>query len=198
MFLYSIVLYSIRLYFHHQTYPQLSIVSYFGQTASFFLELLVIALCSSPVPYWTPPDQGAHLLMSYLFAFSYWTWRSSRQEYWSRLPFPLPVEYILSECFTMTRLSWVALHGMAYSFTELYKPLCMTRLWSVKGIWPKFDHYGYTMEVRNRFKGLDLIDRVPENYEQRFETLYRSQWPNRLKEEEKYRKASDCLRKLYK
>ena len=22
--------------------------------------------------------------------------------------------------------------------------------------------YGYTMEVRNRFKGLDLIDRVPE------------------------------------
>ena len=49
---------------------------YFGQTASFFLELLVIALCSSPVPYWTPPDQGAHLLMSYLFAFSYCTWGS--------------------------------------------------------------------------------------------------------------------------
>ena len=24
--------------------------------------------------------------------------------------------------------------------------------------------YNYTVEVRNRFKGLDLIDRVPENY----------------------------------
>ena len=24
--------------------------------------------------------------------------------------------------------------------------------------------YDYTVEVRNRFKGLDLIDRVPENY----------------------------------
>ena len=24
-------------------------------------------------------------------------------------------------------------------------------------------HYDYTVEVRNRFKGLDLIDRVPEH-----------------------------------
>ena len=35
--------------------------------------------------------------------------------------------------------------------------------------------YDYTVEVRNRFKGLDLIDRVPEDYEQRFMTLYRRQ-----------------------
>ena len=33
--------------------------------------------------------------------------------------------------------------------------------------------YDYTVEVRNRFKGLDLIDRVPD--EQRFVTLYRRQ-----------------------
>ena len=33
--------------------------------------------------------------------------------------------------------------------------------------------YDYTMEVTNRFKGLDLIDRVPK--EQRFITLYRRQ-----------------------
>ena len=26
----------------------------------------------------------------------------------------------------------------------------------------KYDPYDYTVEVRNRFKGLDLIDRVPE------------------------------------
>ena len=31
--------------------------------------------------------------------------------------------------------------------------------------------YGYTVEVTNRFKGLDLIDRAPENYEWRFMTL---------------------------
>ena len=37
------------------------------------------------------------------------------------LPCPSPVEHILSELSTMTRLSWVALHGMAYSFIELDK-----------------------------------------------------------------------------
>ena len=34
--------------------------------------------------------------------------------------------------------------------------------------------YDYTVEVRNRFKGLDLIDRVPDElYGQRFVTFYR-------------------------
>ena len=33
--------------------------------------------------------------------------------------------------------------------------------------------YDYTVEVRNRFKGLDLIDRVLMNYEWTFVTLYR-------------------------
>ena len=37
------------------------------------------------------------------------------------LPFPSPVEHVLSELSTMTRLSWVALHGMAHSFIELNK-----------------------------------------------------------------------------
>ena len=33
--------------------------------------------------------------------------------------------------------------------------------------------YDYTVEVRNRFKGLDLIDRVPDELWKRFMTLYR-------------------------
>ena len=32
--------------------------------------------------------------------------------------------------------------------------------------------YNYTVEVTNRVKGLDLVDRVPENYGQRFITSY--------------------------
>jgi len=43
----------------------------------------------------------------------------SRQEFRSGLPFPPPVEDILSELSTMTHPSWV--HGMAHSFTELDK-----------------------------------------------------------------------------
>ena len=35
--------------------------------------------------------------------------------------------------------------------------------------------YNYTVEVRNRFKGLDLIDKCLMNYGQRFITLYKRQ-----------------------
>ena len=36
--------------------------------------------------------------------------------------------------------------------------------------------YDYTVEVRNRFKGLDLIDRLPDElWTERFMTLYRRQ-----------------------
>ena len=50
-----------------------------------------------------------------------------RQEYLSGLPFPSPVDHILSELSTMTHPSWVALHGMAHSFTELDKAVCGPR-----------------------------------------------------------------------
>ena len=35
--------------------------------------------------------------------------------------------------------------------------------------------YDYTVEVRNRFKGLDLIDRVPDELRNEVMTLYRRQ-----------------------
>ena len=45
----------------------------------------------------------------------------SKQEYWSVLPFPSPVNYVLSELSTMTHPSWVALHSKAHSFIKLEK-----------------------------------------------------------------------------
>ena len=63
------------------------------------------------------------------------------------LPFPPPVDHVLSELSTMTCLSWVALHGMAHSFNELCKPLCHDREVIHEGI---------------RFKGLELVNSVPE------------------------------------
>ena len=45
----------------------------------------------------------------------------SRQEYRSGLPFPSPVDHILSELSTMTRSSGEAPQGMAHSFIELDK-----------------------------------------------------------------------------
>ena len=51
--------------------------------------------------------------------------------------------------------------------------------------------YDYTVEVRNRFKGIDLIERVLMNYGWRFVTLYRRQElrPFRGKEMQKSKMA---------
>ena len=45
------------------------------------------------------------------------------QEYWSSLPFPSPGDHILSEIFTMTHTSWMAMYLMVHSIIELCKPL---------------------------------------------------------------------------
>ena len=65
--------------------------------------------------------------------------RFSRQEYWSGLPFPSPVDHILSELSTMTCLSWVALHGLAHGFTELDKAVVyVISLISLLWLWFSF------------------------------------------------------------
>ena len=58
--------------------------------------------------------------------------------------------------------------------------------------------YDYTVEVRNRFKGLDLIDRVPENYGMRFVTLYRRQGSRPSPWRRNAKKQNGCLGRPYK
>ena len=58
----------------------------------------------------------------------------SRQDCWSGLPFPPPVDHVLSELFTVIRPSWVALHSMASSFPELHKPLCHNKVVIHEGV----------------------------------------------------------------
>ena len=62
--------------------------------------------------------QSSCSLISYLFILFM---GFSMQEYCSRLPFPSPVDHILSDLSTMTCPSWVTVHGMAHSFFELDK-----------------------------------------------------------------------------
>ena len=101
--------------------------SHCGPATSFFLELLVIALCSSPVAYWTPSNVEGSSSSVIPFCLFIQFVGFSRQEYWSSLPFSSLVDHVLSELFTMTHLSWLALHGMAHSFIELHKPLCLDK-----------------------------------------------------------------------
>ena len=93
---------------------------YFGSISSFFLELF---LHWSPVAYWAPTDLGSSLFSVLSFCLFILFMGFSRQEYRSGLPFSSPVDNILSELFTMTHWSWVALHGMAHSFIELDKAI---------------------------------------------------------------------------
>ena len=130
MFLCNIVFCSIKLYFHHQSHQQLGFfVCFFvclfvylfvccGSVSSFFLELF---LHWSPVAHWAPMDLESSSFSVLSFCLFLLFMGFSRQEYWSGLPFPPPVDHILSEIFTMTHLTWVALHGMAHSFIELDK-----------------------------------------------------------------------------
>ena len=108
----------------------------FGSIPSFFLELF---LHWSLVAYWAPTDLGSSSFSVLSFCLFILFMGFSRQECWSGLPFPSPVDPVLTELSTMTRLSWVALHGMAYSFIELDKAVVhVIRLVSFLWVWFSF------------------------------------------------------------
>ena len=125
----------------HQTFlpaPFTSTTELFlhGSVSSFFLELF---LHWSPVACWAPTDLGSSSFWVLSFCLFILFMGFSRQEYWSGLPFPSPVDHVLSELSTMTRLSWVALHGMAHSFIELDKTVFhVIRLVSFLQLWFSF------------------------------------------------------------
>ena len=60
--------------------------------------------------------------MSYIFAFSYYS-QGSQGKNTEVVCHSLLQWTILLELSTMTRLSWVALQGMAHGFIELHKPV---------------------------------------------------------------------------
>ena len=87
----------------------------FGSASSFFLELF-LHFC--PVAYWAPTDLKSPSFSVISFCLFILFMGFSRQKYSSGLPFFSPVDQVLSELFTMTHLSWVALGGMAHRRTR--------------------------------------------------------------------------------
>ena len=57
--------------------------------------------------------------------------------------------------------------------------------------------YDYTVKVRNRFKGLDLIDRVPDELWMEFMTLYRRQRSRPFPWKRNAKKQNGCLGRPY-
>ena len=78
--------------------------------SSFFLELF---LHQSPKAYGAPADLESYSFIIQLFWIFILFLRISRQEYWSGLPFPSPVDHILSDFSTMTCPTWEAPQGLA-------------------------------------------------------------------------------------
>ena len=105
---------------------------------SFFLELF---LHWSTVAYWAPTDLGSFSFSILSFCLFILFLGFSRQEYWSGLPFPSPVDHILSDLSTMTRLSWVAPWAWL-SFIELDKAVVLVWL-----DWLVFCEYGFSVSA---------------------------------------------------
>ena len=87
----------------------------YGSISSFFLELFLHPSSSILGSHW--PGEFIFQFLSFCLFILFMGF--SRQEYWSGLPFPSPGHHVWSELSTMTHPSWVALHSMAHSFTEL-------------------------------------------------------------------------------
>ena len=104
----------------------------FGSISSFFLEFF---LHWSPVAYLAPTDMGSSSFSILSFCLFILFMGFSRQEFWSGLPFPSPVDHILSDLSTMTCPSWVAPRAW-FSYTEWEKAVVhVVRLTSFLWLW---------------------------------------------------------------
>ena len=115
--------------FHHHIHPQTEHCFCFLPATSFFLVLVIIALCS--LPYFLTYGGGIFWCHIFLLFHTVHGFLLARILEWIAISFSS--DHILSELFTMTYLSWVALHGMAHSFIELYKPFCHNKAVVQKG-----------------------------------------------------------------
>ena len=104
----------------------------------FFLELF---LHWSPVAYWAPIDLGSFSFSILSFCLFILFMGFSRHEYWIGLPFPSPVDHILSDLYTMTYPSWVAPQAWL-SFIELDKAVVLVWL-----DWLVFCEYGFSVSA---------------------------------------------------
>ena len=108
----------------------------FGSVSSFFLELF---LHRSPVAYWAPTHLGSSYFSVLSFCLFILFMGFAREEYWSGLPFPSPMDHVGSELTTMTHSSWVALNSMVQCFTELDKAVVhVIILFSFLWLWFSF------------------------------------------------------------
>ena len=130
----------------------------FGSIPSFFLDSF---LYWSPVAYWAPTDLGSSSFSVLSFCLFILFMLFLRQEYWSGLPFPSPVDHVLSEFSSMMHPSWVAFHSTAHSSIELDKTVVHV-IRMVSFLWLWFSVICLLMEKDKRFMEASSWERLTE------------------------------------
>ena len=105
----------------------------------FILSGVISPLISSSI--FAPTDLGSSSFSILSFCLFILFKGFSRQEHWSGLPFPSPVDHILSGLSTMTHSSWVALQAWL-GFIELDKAVVLVWL-----DWLVFCEYGFSVSA---------------------------------------------------
>ena len=86
----------------------------------------------SPMAYWSPSKLGCSFSRVIYFCLFILSMGFFRQEYWSGLPFPPPVDHVLSELFNMIiQREWPCMGRLTASLGYA-SPFSMTRLRSMK------------------------------------------------------------------
>ena len=110
----------------------------FVSVSSFLLELF---LYWPPVAYWAPTDLRRTSFSILSFCLFILFMGFSRQEYWSGLPFPSPVDCTVSDLSTMpAHLGWS--YRVWLSFIELDKTAVLVWL-----VWLVFCEYGFSVSA---------------------------------------------------
>ena len=143
----------------HQTLllsPVISTTGYcfcFGSIHSFFSGVISPVISSSILGTY---QLGEFICPGPIFLPFHTVHGFSRQEYWTGLPFPSPMDHVLSELSTMIHLSCVALHSMAHSFFELDKAVVhVIRL--ISFLWLQFHCVSPLMPSLNPYRPYIII-----------------------------------------
>ena len=117
-FLCSIALYSIKLYFHHQSHH--SWVLFLLWLHLFILSGVISPLFSSNILGTYQPGEFIFQCHTFLPFYTVYGVLKARILKW--FAFAFSVDHVLSELSTMTRPSWVALHGMTHTVRQSCGP----------------------------------------------------------------------------
>ena len=128
-----------------------------------------------------------------------YTWTSPDGQYWNQ------IDYILCSWRWRSSIQSAKTRPWAdyASHHELLVVKFRLKLMKVRKTTRTFRYdlnqipYDYTVEVTNKFKGLDLIGCL-KNYGQRFLTLYRRWWPITFQRKRNAKSQIVCLRRSYK